>query len=153
DGHIWIPIDDENTWVFNFMYAYDPSTPLALEEALQIETAAGRGPQDLLPGYRSARNRDNGYLIDRQLQKTRSFTGITGVNTQDWAVQEGMGRIVDRTKEHLGTTDRPIITMRRLMLEATYDVEAGKRPRGADPADSRDVRPADHRIPLDADWH
>ena len=36
-------------------------------------------------------------MIDRQVQKTRTFTGIVGTNTQDRAVQESMGRIVDRS--------------------------------------------------------
>jgi phthalate 4,5-dioxygenase oxygenase subunit len=152
DGHIWIPIDDENTWVFNFMYSHDPAAPLTLEEALRVETNGGRGPDDLLPGYRSVRNRHNDYLIDRQLQKTSTMTGIRGVNTQDFAVQEGMGPIVDRSKEHLGTTDRPIIAMRALLLEATRDAAAGKPPRGSNPADSHNVRPADHHVPLEQDW-
>jgi len=29
---------------------------------------------------------------------------ISGVNTQDFALQEGMGPIVDRSKEHLGSS-------------------------------------------------
>jgi hypothetical protein len=52
-----------------------------------------------------------------------------GVNTRDNALQEGMGLIVDRTREHLGTTDRAIIVMRQLLLEAIREVEAGRRRR------------------------
>jgi hypothetical protein len=94
----------------------------------------------------------NDYLIDRKLQKTRSFTGITGVNTQDFALQETMGRIVDRSKEHLGTTDRPVIAARQLLLEATRAVERGEMPRGSDPEHSKMLRPVDHMVPLDVDW-
>jgi hypothetical protein len=39
-----------------------------------------------------------------------------------------------------------------LLLEATRDVERGATPLGADSAVARDVRPVDHRIPLDLDW-
>jgi phthalate 4,5-dioxygenase len=152
DGHFWVPIDDENTWVFNFMYSYDPGTPLPLDQAIGVEVRAGRGPDDLTPDYRSRRNRHNDYAIDRELQRTTSFTGIRGVNTQDFAVQEGMGPIVDRSKEHLGTTDRAVIVTRQLLLEATRAVEKGESPLGVDPAASRSVRPVDHRIPLDVDW-
>ena len=60
----------------------------------------------------------NDYLIDRQMQKTRNFTGIVGVNTQDFALQEGMGPICDRSKEFLGSSDKAVIAMRRLLLEA-----------------------------------
>jgi phenylpropionate dioxygenase-like ring-hydroxylating dioxygenase large terminal subunit len=152
DGHLWIPIDDENTWVFNFMYSYDPAVPLSREEAHGVETRAGRGPDDLTPDYRSKRNKYNDYLIDRQLQKTISFTGIKGVNTQDFALQEAMGPIVDRSKEHLGTTDRAVIVTRQLLLEATRAVERGESPLGADPRTARGVRPVDHRIPRELDW-
>ena len=48
--------------------------------------------------------------------RTVSFTGITGVSEQDSAVQESMGRIVDRTQEHLGTSDTAVIAARRLLL-------------------------------------
>jgi phthalate 4,5-dioxygenase len=152
DGHLWIPIDDEHTWVFNFMYSYDPAVPLPHEQAIGVEVRAGRGPDDLTPDYRAVRNKANDYMIDRALQKSKSFTGIKGVNTQDFALQEAMGPIVDRSKEHLGTTDRAVIVMRQLLLEATRAVERGDTPLGVDPLASRTVRPADHRIPLDVDF-
>jgi phthalate 4,5-dioxygenase oxygenase subunit len=152
DGHLWIPIDDETTWVFNFMYSHDPQTPLPHDQAIGVEVRAGRGPDDLTADYRAKRNSRNDYEIDRRLQKTTSFTGIKGVNTQDFALQEAMGPIVDRTKEHLGTTDRAVIVMRQQLLEATHAVERGEMPLGTDPAASRGVRPVDHRIPLNLDW-
>ena len=43
------------------------------------------------------RNRANRYLIDREVQKNETYTGIAGTNTQDRAVQESMGAIADRT--------------------------------------------------------
>jgi nitrite reductase/ring-hydroxylating ferredoxin subunit len=152
DGHIWIPADDENVLVYNFMYAYDPALPIPEEAALAEEEHFGRGPGDLNPDFSLKQNAGNDYLIDRARQKTRSFTGIRGVNTQDFALQEGMGRIVDRTREHLGTTDRAIIVMRRLLLEATRAVEAGEAPRGVDPSSYRLVRPVDHKIPAGQPW-
>ena len=64
------------------------------------------------------RNRDNRYLIDSQLQKSETYTGIEGINTQDHAIQESMGPIVDRTKEHLIGTDRAVVTARNILLRA-----------------------------------
>jgi phthalate 4,5-dioxygenase oxygenase subunit len=90
-------------------------------------------------------------LIDRAEQKSKTFTGIKGINTQDFELQENMG-IVDRSLEHLGTTDRAIIAMRQQLLEAVADVAAGAVPKGADPASYRDVRPADGYMPRDRDW-
>jgi phthalate 4,5-dioxygenase oxygenase subunit len=153
DGHIWVPIDDESVFVYNWMYSYDPSGPIPPEQALAQEIRLGRGPDDYVPGtFHLKASNANDYLIDRQAQKRRSFTGIKGVNTQDVALQEGMGPIVDRTKEHLGTTDRAIIVMRQLLMEATHDVEAGRMPRGVDPATYRTVRAVDRTIPADVNW-
>jgi phthalate 4,5-dioxygenase len=153
NGHIWVPVDDTHTFVFNYVYSYDPAVALPREFVLDHETKAGRGPDDFLPGYRLKQNRANDYLIDRRVQKTQTFTGISGINTQDYALQEGMGPVVDRSKEHLGTTDRAIIATRQLLLEATDEVEAGKAPRGLDPADYRDQRATDLLLPKTTDWH
>jgi phenylpropionate dioxygenase-like ring-hydroxylating dioxygenase large terminal subunit len=153
NGHIWVPIDDHTTWVFNWMYAYTPATPIDPTWAHELEAQYGRGEDDLIPGtFRLKRNRDNDYLIDRALQKTKTFTGITGVNTQDMALQEGMGPIVDRSKEHLGTSDRAIIVMRQLLLEALDDCAAGRPIRGTDPATYAHVRAVDLVIPPAPDW-
>src|SRR5215469_5348890 len=129
DGHVWVPVDDEHCCVYNWMYAYDNATPISEEYAEMIEESYGRGRSDFIPGtFRLKRNPSNDYLIDRAEQKTRTFTGIKGVNTQDFALQEGMGGIVDRSKEHLGTSDRAIIAMRQLLLEAIDVAAAGGTP-------------------------
>jgi hypothetical protein len=113
----------------------------------------GRGPTDLIPGsFRLKKNLGNDYFIDRQLQKMQTFTGIEGINTQDMALQEGMGPVVDRSKEHLGTSDRAIIAMRQLLLEALDASERGEEPRGLDPQTYRRVRAVDKMVPLDIPW-
>jgi len=154
NGHIWVPIDDEHCWVYNWMYSYTPDIPVTHEYATMLEAQYGRGEDDLIPGtFQLKRNRSNDYLIDRELQKNKTFTGITGVNTQDMALQEGMGPIVDRSKEHLGTSDRAIIAMRQLLLEAMNDLEAGKTPiRGTDPTTYSRVRAVDLAIAPTPDW-
>ncbi len=63
-----------------------------------------------------------------------------------------MGPIVDRSREHLGTSDKAIITVRRLLLEALKDVEGGRAPVGSDPAEYRDVRPSEAIIKGDDRW-
>ena len=152
DGHFWVPIDDENCYVYNWMYSYQPADPIPLDIAIDEERRFGRAPEDFNPDFTMRQNMANDYEIDRTKQKTSSFTGIAGVNTQDVALQEGMGPICDRTQEHLGTTDRAIIVMRQLLLEACKDVEAGKSPRGTNASDYRTVRPIDHMIDLGLDW-
>ena len=77
---------------------------------------------------------------------------IKGINTQDVALQEGMGAIADRTQEHLGSSDRAILAMRNLLSAAVRAVERGERPRGIDPAGYRSVRPHDGVVPAGTDW-
>jgi nitrite reductase/ring-hydroxylating ferredoxin subunit len=151
NGHIWVPIDDYRSWVFSFTYSADPSQPISQEHVLEQETRLGRGT-NTGPGYMPIRNRSNDYLIDRQLQKTESMTGIGGVNTQDYALQEGMGAIVDRTKEHVGTTDRAIILLRKVLLDALNTMEQGGTPPAVDPSSYRCVRAVDRTIPKGTEW-
>ena len=153
DGHIWVPMDDENTMVFNFFYGYDASVTFTDEVKNAFDDDYGRGADDMIPGtFWLKRNASNDYMIDRQVQKTQTFTGIKGINTQDFALQEGMGGIVDRSHEMLGTSDRAIVTMRRMMLEATRIVEEGGTPPGIDPATHSDIRPHDAFVPKGQDW-
>src|SRR5262245_39749427 len=100
-GHIFVPIDDENCMVYNLIYSFGEKP---IEDKDGIERFRGRGFGDITTDYRKVRNKNNNWLIDRQRQRTESFSGIEGINTQDHAVQESMGRIVDRTQEHLGTS-------------------------------------------------
>ncbi|MCL6592988.1 MAG: Rieske 2Fe-2S domain-containing protein [Alicyclobacillus sp.] len=151
-GHLWVPIDDTHCFVYNWMYSADPNLPLPREYCVALETYFGRGPDDFLPGYRLKRNKANDYLIDREVQRTQTFTGIQGVNTQDFALQETMEPIVDRSKEHLGSADAAIIVARQLLLEATREVEAGRAPRGVDPATYRHVRACDQVVPVGNAW-
>ena len=134
NGHFWISLnDDVTTTVFNFSYSADPAIDLDRQFWLAAEADYGRGPDDMLPDFRLKKNSANDYLIDRELQRTSSFTGITGINTQDVAIQEGMGPIADRAQEHLGFTDRAVVALRRLLMDATRSVAAGRTPRAVDP--------------------
>jgi len=147
-GHIWVPMDDETTMVYNWDY----SERAALTDEDRLERRLGNGPLDVDQStFRSVRNRRNNYMLDRQVQKTESFTGIDGINTQDRAIQESMGRVVDRSREHLGPADKAVIQARRLLLEAVKAVRDGKTPRGVD-GTYYALRAAEGVLPRDADW-
>jgi hypothetical protein len=90
--------------------------------------------------------------MSRERQKTVNYTGIEGTNTQDFAVQESMGPIYDRSQEHLGSADTAIIQMRRLLLDAVRDVQEGRDPIGSQ-GQGRNVRPAQMYLPEDARWN
>jgi 5,5'-dehydrodivanillate O-demethylase oxygenase subunit len=63
------------------------------------------------------------------------------VVNQDFVGWVGQGTVADRTKEHLGESDRGIILLRRRMLEEARKVERGEEPKGIvrDPADNECV--------------
>jgi phenylpropionate dioxygenase-like ring-hydroxylating dioxygenase large terminal subunit len=149
-GHMWVPMDDANTMIFNWIFAVDEDKPLTRELIDRYEAGAGRGPD----GETRVRHRTraNDWLIDREVQRAKTFTGIQGVNTQDLAVQESMGPIVDRSREHLGTTDKAIIELRRLLLDAITDNKRGIEPRGVDPVTYRQIRAGDIVVPKGGQW-
>ena len=149
-GHMWVPMDDHNTMIYNWMLAVDEDKPLNQEFIEEQENSGGRGPE----GETTVRHRTraNDWLIDREVQRSKTYTGIKGVNTQDLAVQESMGAIVDRSREHLGTSDKAIITYRRILLDVIRDFQNGSEPLGVDPRSYRHVRSADVVIPKDARW-
>ena len=133
------------------MHAVEPDKPFSPEFLASSEASAWPWPRWARRRSATARAR-NDWLMTRETQRTRTYTGIDGVNTQDLAVQESMGPIADRTREHLGSTDRAIILLRRILLEAVAAVEQGGTPPGVDPSASRDVRAADVLLPRDARW-
>ena len=65
---------------------------------------------------------------------------------QDTAIQESMGPIYDRTKEHLGTSDTAIIAARRMLMKAARNLSDTAAPPGLDPAGQR-VRAASIVLP------
>lgn len=152
-GHIWVPIDDENTFVYNWMYASDDRFPISDKFWADQESRMGRGEEHYKPGtYWLKLDQSNDYGIDREVQRTKTFTGIEGINTQDFALQTGMGPIVDRSTEALGSTDMAIQMARRMLLEATDAVERGDDPVGAEPESHRLARGADMLVPKGSAW-
>ena len=111
----WMPVDDENCMIWAI--EYHPSRPLNDQEMRWSRDELNYIHVERIPGsVRPVRNRDNDYLVDRLRQKTRSFTGIHGLGLQDSAIQESMGPIADRTREHLNRGDEVIIKVRNHLL-------------------------------------
>ena len=81
-----------------------------------------------LPDYKPRLGRFNNYGFNVEEQRASTYTGMgEDINVHDqWAV-ESQGAIQDRTREHLGLTDKAIVAFRMLMLSAIKQVTAGAR--------------------------
>jgi phthalate 4,5-dioxygenase oxygenase subunit len=67
-------------------------------------------------------------------------------------ITESMGPVCDRTKEHLGSTDRAITRMRNLLLKAARDLAAGIEPAtGPDPV-LLTLRGGERILDVEEDW-
>jgi len=152
----WVPLDDEHTLIWGIgprrqrnMDAHttgigglkwgafltkepqSPTDPYPKRDAFQQLGALQRmfldDTTDGLGRFRALANRDNDYMIDRELQAAMekdptqslrgTYTGIPQV-AQDPMAQESMGPIYDRTQEHLATSDAMIIRTRRRLIGA-----------------------------------
>jgi phenylpropionate dioxygenase-like ring-hydroxylating dioxygenase large terminal subunit len=144
----WVPIDDKRTWLYILNMRKKPFT------AEERETLRSW----ITPDYRRVRNGANSYLQDREQQRTKSYTGIAALNPaeQDGCATESMGTICDRTKEHLGYSDKTIIALRKMLLRAVNDLAEGKDPphtiRDAKDDDFSRLRSLKGVLPAGADW-
>ena len=150
---MFVPIDDNTCWRYNIaMHAdggsagrVDPIAQAKLQQAPAKNVAPGQSQR-----YTET---ENDYLLDREDQKTRTYTGIPGTVQQDLAVTESMGSIYDRSSEHLGQTDLAIIRMRQLLLKAARDLEEGIEPPAIDPLlPYREIRSAEKILEAGEDW-
>ncbi len=126
-AHIWVPIDDENCWAWNINFL--PDRPLPEDERQAMEEGKGIHVKYIPGTFRPLANKENDYLIDRKAQQERrSFSGVEGFSMQDASLQEGMGPIQDRSREHLVATDKAIVMTRRMLFEATRAMAEGREP-------------------------
>ena len=147
-GQTWVPIDDVTTWVY--CYSWNPDRPLGDQEkgyVAGIPSIYSETDDEYVP----IRNRRNGYHLDREVQKTLTFSGIEGVSEQDAAVQESQGLIADRTREKLGPTDLGIIRFRRLLLDSAAALADGVEPPAASCPEAYRIRSG--AIVIDGDTH
>ncbi len=125
-----VPVDDTRTYWYSFFTSFaDPVD----KEAMRAQRAQFIALPDYVP--KSGRHNDWGFNAEEQRTSTYLGMGEEDINVHDqWAV-ESMGAIQDRTREHLGTTDKVILANRRLLLAAIEAVREGKAaPGAADPS-------------------
>ena len=151
----WVPMDDDHMMFFS-MASRDrfpggaagneaPNRVFGLE--LQPNTTDWFGRFNLVA------NDANDYQIDREKQRTSSFTGIEGIPLQDQAITESMGTVLNRTLEHLGTSDIMVARVRNRLAQAALGlVEKQITPPGVDEPEVYRVRSGGAILPKDQDW-
>ena len=139
---IRVPIDDTSSLFYRAIW--HPSRALTDKERRDAEHGGVNFPE-MIPGtYLPKENKGNDYLIDRAAQRTTSFTGIKSIPAQDWAVQEDMGGpIVDRSIEHLVSSDAAIISVRKRLINTARELQEGAEPREPQAGSRYGVRPID----------
>src|SRR5687768_14075083 len=118
-----VPIDDVNTMFYWIAWHPDPANGISPEDWPRF-CAAPPGV-DLDENWRKKRPLQNRDLHDREAMKRGNFTGIQGIPTQDMAMWESMGPIVDRSRDKPGSSDVAVVQFRRMMVNAAKRVAEG----------------------------
>jgi phenylpropionate dioxygenase-like ring-hydroxylating dioxygenase large terminal subunit len=144
-----IPIDDVTTAQWYIMFDVNkpmPATRLGAYGAWSGDpdhfNADMGGPENL-------------WHQDRQAMKEGHWSGIVGRGNayEDFAVQESMGPIVDRSKEFLGSCDHVIIRARSQLLRAVKrHQETGEVSFAGPEVDFRRIRAISFAFPKGTDW-
>jgi phthalate 4,5-dioxygenase oxygenase subunit len=158
----WVPVDDEHTMIFNIdlfrgqgkdtaMRYKDGSIVGGLARPLEY---LPNDPTDWRGRWRSALNGSNDYGRSEQNIADGAYIGVKGIPLQDQAIIESMGKIVDRSLEHLASSDRMVMVTRRALLAAAREFEkTGKLPEVLfNPQLSRAARGGDMVVPKGTDW-
>lgn len=120
-----VPVDDTRNYWFAFFTSFDGPVDKHTMREQRLKAVT-------LPDYAPRTGRHNHWGYNPEEQATRTYLGMgeDDINVHDQWACESMGAIQDRTREHLGTSDKVIMAHRRLMLQAIETVEAGGTPPG-----------------------
>lgn len=119
--HWHVPIDDHEHWKYTVAFRFDGPVDWDFQRNVQF--------RELPDDFCLPRHRANRFKQDREEMRHESFSGLgKSFYVHDKFATEAQGVIMDRTDEHLGTTDRAIIMARRMLLDAIEDVRAGRDP-------------------------
>jgi len=117
-----VPVDDTGCYWYSIFTSFTTPVDKDTMRNQRLKTYPA-------PHYKPIFGRHNGWGFDAQEQKHRTFTGMGfDINIHDQWACESQGRIQDRTRENLGSTDKGIVLYRRLLLDAIRKNETGEQP-------------------------
>ncbi len=119
-----VPVDDYGCYWYSIFTSFAGPVDKDTMRAQRLKTYPA-------PDYKPVFNRGNAWGFDAAEQASKTFTGMGfDINIHDQFACESPGRITDRTKENLGTTDKGIVLFRRILIDSIRKNEAGERPLG-----------------------
>jgi hypothetical protein len=129
-----VPVDDHGCYWYSIFTSFGAPVDKDTMRSQRLKTYPA-------PDYKPIVGRDNGWGFDAEEQRKRTFTGMGfDINIHDQWACESQGLIQDRTKEHLGTTDKGIVLYRRILLDAIRKNQAGEKPLMVlDPGAAREI--------------
>jgi phthalate 4,5-dioxygenase oxygenase subunit len=142
-----VPIDDDNT--STYLVDQSQQGPLSVEARLK---RSGMGAQNY---------RDHTFLVDKAnhfgqdrkaMREKRSWSGLDGLTQEDATVTVSMGRIYDRSTEHLVASDAAIVRLRQQLMRAVETCMAGGDPPDVLTEDMTGVRGVDVDIESGKPW-
>ena len=154
----WVPMDDTHTMFFHVSWKKNTPGLRKFKDGTPIPGVSIGN--DYLPNtddwhgrWRLKANASNDYMIDRDTQKSTSYSGIEGIHLQDQALTESMGEIVDHTFENLAGSDLMITRTRRRLLQAVRSAQHGVAAPGVDrPETYQGARGGDFLSPNTVGW-
>ena len=121
-GRASVPIDDGSSAEWYILYHPDRD----LTES-DIKTVFGGSSDDPDNFAANMGTEESLWDQDRTAMREGHFSGLTkGLPFEDFIVQSSMGSNVDRSLEQLGSSDKIIIKVRRMLLEAARSYSDGK---------------------------
>ena len=107
-----VPVDDTGCYWYSIFTSFGAAVDKDTMRNLRLKTYPA-------PHYRPIFNRGNDWGFSAREQREATFTGMgLDINIHDQWACESQGRIADRTRENLGSSDKGIALYRRLLLDA-----------------------------------
>ena len=116
-----VPVDDTGCYWYSIFTSFTAPVDKKTMREQRLKTYPA-------PDYRPIFNRENGWGFDAEQQRKATYTGMGfDINIHDQFACESPGRIADRTRENLGSSDKGIVLYRRLLMDAIQKSQRGEK--------------------------
>jgi len=116
-----VPVDDQGCYWYSIFTSFTTPVDKKTMREQRLKTYPA-------PDYKPIHNRANGWGFDAEQQRKATYTGMGfDINIHDQFACESPGRIADRTKENLGSSDKGIVLYRRLLVDAIQKSAKGEK--------------------------